>query len=162
MSTLIIYASKHGTTEKCAKNLSEKLTEKADLISLKQNTELDISTFETIIIGGSIYAGKIQKEISNFCSQNLELLKNKKLGLFICCMNSKEAEKQIENSYPKELLDIAHAKENFGGEFLYKDMNFMEKAIVKMVSKSLPKTDSKASTIFEENINKFAELINKA
>lgn len=62
MKTAIIYYSKKGTTQKVAKIISEKLNSEEDLINLKQNTPLDISSYDRIIIGTPIYAGNSSKK----------------------------------------------------------------------------------------------------
>lgn len=170
MNTLIIYASKHGTAEKCAQELSQKLKGKADLYNIKKGKLPELTQYERVIIGGSIYVGRIQREISEFCTNNLALLKQKKIGLFLCCMNQKEYDTQLKNSFPGELIDRAESIGNFGAEFIMKDMNFLEKAAIKMVSKELAKKDPSVgqmdmkkdvSFINKENINKFIELMNK-
>ncbi|MBC2582153.1 flavodoxin domain-containing protein [Clostridium sp. DJ247] len=169
MNTLIIYATKHGTTEKCASILSKKLTGKIDLHNLKVGESPDLTKYHRVIIGGSIYVGKIQKEVSTFCLQNLNELKNKKLGLFICCMFKNDAEVQLNNSFHQELLDSAAAKENFGGEMRFSDMSFIEKTITKIVSKTVAKNDTSLSAmdvkkdmcmILEKNIDGFAQQMN--
>lgn len=167
METLIIYASKHGCAEKCSKLLKERLLGGAVVVNIMKETIPDVTLFSHIIIGGSIYAGTIQKEISEFCLKNLDKLKNKKLGLFICCMNKDSAEMQLNNAYPKELLNIAAAKGCFGGEFNFTKMNVIERFIVKMASKAdkgLPVADGKKdiSYISEESIKSFVQLMNKA
>ena len=40
------------------------------------------------------------------------------------------AQTQLENAYPKDLMDHAIACDFFGGEFNFEKMNFIEKAIV--------------------------------
>lgn len=169
MNTLIIYGSKHGTTGKCAAMLSEKLAGKVDLHDLKLGAAPDLTKYDKVVIGGSIYAGRIQKEIMVFCAQNLNILKGKKLGLFICCMFPNHAEAQLNSAFPRELLSSAIAKESFGGEMRYSDMNFAEKAITKMVSKVVAKNNptfsamemkKDLSMISVENIDKFAQLLN--
>ena len=167
MNILIVFATKHGCTKKCVSILSEKLDGKVDLFNLKETKRLNLDQYDKIVIGGSIYAGRIQKEVSKFCSENLNKLIEKKLGLFICCMNESSKEAQLNTSFPQELLSKAVAKEGFGGEFNFDDMNFMEKTIIKMISKSdknLPKVDGKEniSKLSVESINTFAEIINKA
>lgn len=170
MNTLVIYASKHGTVGRCASMLCEKLIGRVDLYKLGAGSIPDLKQYDKIIIGGSIYAGKIQKEVSRFCSKNLNALKEKKIGLFICCMNKKGADMQLNNAFPKELTNVAMAKGSFGGEFKFKEMNFIENLITKMVSKSLAKEDPSLvidtkkdlSLLSIENINKFATLINGA
>lgn len=78
-----------------------------------------------------------------FCSQKLSELKEKRIGLFICCISKNDAEKQIKLSFPQELLNHAVAKESFGGEFKFKEMSFLERTIAKFVSKMLIKTDDR-------------------
>lgn len=123
-----------------------------------------------MIIGGSIYAGTIRKEVKEFCSANVNELSGKKLGLFISCMNAKEAEKQLNMNFSKELFDHAIAKENLGGEFKFKEMNFFEKLVTRMVSKMLAKDDPSLvidmkkdlSMLSAENIGRLAQLMNKS
>ncbi|EPY6471102.1 flavodoxin domain-containing protein [Clostridium sporogenes] len=156
MKTLIIYGTKHGTTEKCSKFLKEKLLGDIVTINIKKENVPDINSFDNIIIGGSIYMGQIQKEVKNFCIENINILKEKRVGVFICGFNEKDMEVQLNNAFPKELLTNAVAKECFGGEFIFKNMNFFERFIMKKISK----IDKDTSKISEENINKFAQLIN--
>lgn len=168
MNTLIVYATKYGCTEKCAKILSEKLIRKVDLCNLKGGKSVELSQYDQLIIGGSIYMGKIRKEVSEFCTKNLSVLKEKKIGLFICGMQEgDQAETQLNQSFPEELLVNAVARESFGGEFRFNKMNFMERFIIKMVTKkdqSSPAVDTKKdiSAISEENMNRFVELMNNA
>lgn len=158
MDTLIVYATKHGSTEKCAKMLSEKLSGNIDLYNLKDVKDLNISKYDRVIIGGSIHIGKIQKEISEFCSKNLDILKGKNLGLFICCMQKDDvAIEQLNNAFPQELLSNAKTKEVFGGEFLFKKMNPLEKFMVKMVSKEDIDTKKDISNIIYQNVDRFVQ-----
>lgn len=161
MKTLIVYASKHGTAKRCSEILKDKLKGEVTITNIKKENCPNISSFDNIIIGGSIYIGRIQKEISNFCLNNLHVLKHKKIGLFICCMNKENPDKQLESSFPKALLDNAVVKECFGGEFNFKDMNFLEKAIIKKVSKEdkniVLDFEKGVSMINTNNIDKFTE-----
>lgn len=157
MKTLIAYGTRHGCTEKCSKLVSAKIDGKVDLCDLKAVKSIDLSQYNKVIIGGSIYMGKIQKEVSEFCLKNLDILKDKKVGLFICCMREGDfAETQLKDSFPKDLIDNAIAKENLGGEFIFKKMSFMERLIVKKVSKIYEDT----SNILNERIISFANSMN--
>ena len=158
MNTLIAYGTKYGCTEKCAKALAEKIRGEVDLCNLKTQEVKELSKYDNVIIGGSIYIGKIQRQVEEFSSKNLNLLKEKRVGLFICGMREEElAETELNDSFPQELLDKAIAKEFFGGEFVFSRMNFLERFIVKKIAK----INSDTSNILEENINRFAELINE-
>lgn len=157
MRTLIVYGTKHGTAEKCSEILKSKLQGEVVLVNIKKQTISDITSFDKVIIGGSIYAGQIQKEIKEFCVSNINILKNKKLGFFICGMSDKDFETLVKNYYPDELLSKATTVKHFGGELILKKMNFFEKLIMKMVAK----TNEDTSTLSEENIDEFAQSINK-
>ncbi|MDT8718350.1 flavodoxin domain-containing protein [Clostridium sp. 19966] len=152
MNNVILYSTKHGTTEKCAKLLGEKLSGKTTLIDLKGSKEVDLSAYDKVIIGGAVYMGKIQKEVTSFCKENSKSLLNKKLGVFICGM-SDDIEKELTASYPKEILEKAEARECFGGEFIFQNMSFFEKLIIKKIAK----TDKNISKLSEESINRFVE-----
>lgn len=157
MKTLIVYATKTGCTEKCAAILAEKLSGEVDLCNLKAAGVPDLTQYEQVIIGGPIRMGRIKKEVSEFCTKNLNLLKQKKIGLFICCMREGEiAEAELNTAFPQELLTIAMAREYFGGEFIFKKLNLLDRLIVKKVAK----IDTDTSNILEENINRFIQSLN--
>ena len=157
MNTLIVYASKYGCTEKCAELLSKELNGEVDIINLKRIRDIDISKYEKIIIGGSIYIGKIQKEVTVFCLKNLDKLMEKRIGLFICGMQEGDTiNTELNQNFNPVLIKIADAKECFGGEFILDKMNSMEKFIVKKISK----VTSNKSNILKENILKFAQAMN--
>lgn len=168
MSVLIVYATKHGTTRKCASILKERLAGDVSLYDLKSASKPDLAKYDKVIIGGSIYAGRIQKAVNEFCSENTNILKEKKLGLYICCMFMDSAEIQLKNAFPQELLSSAVVKESFGGEMIFSDMNFFEKTLTKMVSKTIAKSNPKlagvdpkkdVSMLVEENINRFVQVM---
>lgn len=156
MHTLLVYASKYGCTEKCAKLVSEKLHDNVDMVNLKNEKDIDLSKYDKVIIGGSIYIGRILKEITEFCSKYLNILKDKKIGIFICGMQKDAIETEINQNFPPEILEIVHVKESFGGEFIFEKMNFWEKTIVKIIAK----TNSDISEIQEDNIDKFTNIMN--
>lgn len=158
MNTLIIYATRHGCTEKAVRILEDKLDGGVAAVNLKENKNPDLSNFDNIIIGGSIHAGQIQGKIKKFYRKNFAVLEQKRLGLFLCCMEEGEtAQKQFDESYPVELRDHASATGLFGGEFNLNMMNAFERAIVKKVAGV---TDS-VSKIKEDQIHQFAAAMNK-
>jgi menaquinone-dependent protoporphyrinogen oxidase len=169
LKSLIVYATKHGATAKCASILSKKLSGEVNFHDLNIGSVPNLTQYDRVIIGGSIYTGRIQKEVGEFCSQYLDILKNKKLGLFICCMFKNNAEAHLSSAFPQEILKSAAARENFGGEMRFSNMSFGEKMITRMVSKLIAKENPDLSAIdvkkdvsfiFEENIDKFAKQMN--
>lgn len=63
------------------------------------------------------HVGQVQKKIKQFCLNNLDLLKEKKIRLFVCCMERGEkATSQFNEAFPEELIKHASATGIFGGE----------------------------------------------
>ncbi|MCL2290054.1 MAG: flavodoxin domain-containing protein [Bacteroidetes bacterium] len=139
MKTAIIYASKHGTTEKVAHSIADKLkgTNEVELFSLNANPKPDINAFEMVIIGSSIYAGQASKKVKAFCKENESLLLQKKIGLFTCGMQPEKEnqEKELQAAFPEVLLKHSKATNFLGGELLFEQMNFFERMLVKKFMK---------------------------
>jgi len=157
MKTAIIYASKHGCTDKCAHTLANELNNNAALINLDESTDINLDEFNTVIIGGSIHAGSMNKKIKKFTEKSIDLLNQKRTGLFICCMEEEDEKvlEQFQNAYPESLRNKAIAHGFFGGEFNFDKMNFFEKAIIKKIAKK----DQNVSKINYNNIKEFAQKI---
>lgn len=139
MKTAIIFKTRHGTTEKVAHLLAKRLTETGEdvrVIDLAKTRQPHLTSFEKIIVGGSIHVGKIQREIRKFCDNHIEALTSKKLGIYICCMEADDAKrlKEFEDAFPAELKRHASAKGIMGGEFLLEKMNFIERLVVRKVA----------------------------
>ncbi|HER42918.1 MAG TPA: flavodoxin [Candidatus Eisenbacteria bacterium] len=132
MRTLIAYMTRHGCAKKTAGMLKELLAGDTALVDLKRDKKPDLSGYDTVVIGGSIHAGRIQRGLRRFLDKNGEILLEKRLGLYLCCMEEGEtAVKQFEKAYPERLRIHAAATGIFGGEFDLDRMNFIERKIVK-------------------------------
>ena len=152
MSILIAYAGSHGCTEKCAQKVKARLSSDTYLLNLKQEKPGDLRQYDPIIIGGSIHIGKMQTAVKNFCTGHLSELLQKKIGLFVCCMEQGEkARLQVENAFPKALRGHAVVVEIFGGAFDFERMNFLQRAIIRKVAN----VDHSISRIKDEKISEF-------
>lgn len=136
MKSLIVYCSTHGTTEKAVQLLSKELEGDITALDLKRDKhDVDVRDFDSIIIGGSIHVGNIQRKVKLFIRNNLDVLMTKKIGLFLCCMyDGVTATDQFEQAFPAELRKVAVVSGLFGGELILSKMNFFEKQIIKKVS----------------------------
>lgn len=153
MKHLIVYMSSHGTTEKVVHRLSPLLGyNTSTIINLRSEQPPSLDSFDSIIIGGSIHSGKIQKKIRKFCDSNITTLLNKKVGLFICYINENQEIEEFNNSFPKSLIDHAQAKGYFGGELLFEKMNLIEK----FISRRLRGKKKNVHRINSQAINHFA------
>lgn len=143
MKTAIIYATSHGTSEKVANLIKEKdKNGETTLFNLKEGKTVDLSLYDTIIVGGSIHAGSIQGSVKEFCKKNLVDLLQKRVALYVCAMNEPEFETELKNAFPELLYNHAYVKEVVGGEFLFDKMNFIEKMLVRNIS-GIKETTSK-------------------
>ena len=142
MKTLILYTTKHGTTTKCAEQLAKKFPGQVDVMKLSDNHP-EMTGYDTVILGGSIYAGKIQKEMKAFCSSYIDTLKRKRLGLFLCCMSVDQAAAELKASFPDELFVHATATGRLGGGYKFSDMGFFEKMMIKGILKKEAKKAGK-------------------
>lgn len=156
MNTLIIYASKTGTTEKCANQINRQL-KNSKIVNIL-NLDEDINIYNLIVIGTPIRMGMIDKKIKKFLISNIETLKSKKVAYFICCGFNENWKSYYEQNIPKNLLDSAIIYDTFGGEMDLQKQKGFDKFITKMVSKNTDK--NKEIKILNENIERFIKLLN--
>ena len=156
MKTLIIYASKTGTTEKCAKEINKKLKDSKIVNILNQNE--DINHYDLIVIGTPIRMGMIDKKIRKFLIRNIELLKSKKHAFFICCGFNENWKNYYVQNIPKDLLDTAIIYDTFGGIIDIQKQKGFDKINTKIVSKKIDK--NKEIKILSDNFDKFIKVLN--
>jgi len=161
MKTIIIYSSTYGYAKDCASKLSKQLNGEVLLVNVTTDTIPQIDEFNNVIIGGSIYMGQISKKLKAYCNTNMELLKNKRVGLYLCCCLPEDLEKNINNAFPEELLKIVLSIESFGGELRTEKMNFAHKMITGLMKKAAAKEGKSEPIQMPDNIKKLAEIINK-
>jgi menaquinone-dependent protoporphyrinogen oxidase len=126
--------SHHGTTRKIAGQMAQTLgKENATVLDFKKADVPDLGLFDTVLIGGSIHAGQIQKKIRMFCVAYEKELLQKRIGLFMCALETAEKEEEFNNAFPERLRNHAIAHGYFGGELLLDKMNFFEKHFVKTI-----------------------------
>ena len=136
MNILIIYASKYGCTADCANKLKNELTGDVTLIDIeKQGQSIMLDKFDTILIGGSVYIGKISKKLRLFCEANISVLTQKNIGLFLCCALTEQSDEFFTTNFPAALLSHAKARSVFGSEARLAQMKFVDKMIIKAVTK---------------------------
>lgn len=160
MKTMIIYASTYGFTQDCVQMLKQNLNGETRVVNINKDTIPALDDFDTILIGGSIYMGQIQKKIKQYCISNQDTLKNKKLGFFISCSTAESCDDFVKEAFPETLLKRALEVQNFGGEMRPDKMNFFHKFITKMVTKSADKEKAPPMKPLTENIIRLANTFN--
>ena len=143
MSVLVAYCSQHGTTAKCAQEIASQLGDGVTLVNLAETTP-KVSDFDQVVLGGSIHAGQVQKEIKAFCSQQEQDLLAVPLALFLCCANANQFELQLGNAFPASLREHARIAVHCGYGYPLEKMGLFPKLVLRMVAKV---------TASEEHIN---------
>ena len=156
MNTLIIYASKYGCTADCANKLKARLHGDTTVLDVKSvTTSMDLGKFDTVVIGGSVYVGKMAKPLRAFCENNLDTFLQKKVGIFLCCGLPDEANTVLTANLPSTLLKHAKTTKVFGSEARLDKMNFVDKMMIKAVTKG----DFSTFKVSGERIDAFAKEI---
>lgn len=152
MKTLILYATKHGAAREAARRIADKI-DGAVLHYLKQGGVPPLAGFDCVIIGSSVYVGSFRKEAKTFLAQNAEVLRSKRLGIFLCGMDASQEQAYLKANVPPDILQTAKGACFLGGIFDPKKAGAMGRFIMKAVAKQSEYTD----TIDNEKIAQFAE-----
>lgn len=157
MKTIIIYTTKYGCTGKAAKLIQGKTAGETRLVNLSKEKAPDLSAYDTVVLGGSIYVGKTQKELTAFMQQNLETLKKKKLALYLCAGEQDPAkiEGLLAANFPAELLGQAIFRDSLGGELEMKNVGIF----MRFMLKTFIGVKEDYSRLSEEKIGKLAKAI---
>lgn len=138
MNGIILCRSKYGASAKYAQWLSEETGFK--VIDTKKADTKDVEKYDTIILGGGVYASAIAG--IGFLKKNIGALKGKRIFVYCCGLAP----------HSGEVMDILK-KKNLSGEladiplFYYRgswnmdDLGFSDKAMMKLYIKMLEKKD---------------------
>ena len=152
MKTIIVFATKYGAAKEVAKLIAENI-EGSAMHDLSDKNVPSINDYECVILGSSIYAGRIRGEAKAFLEKNSKILPEKTLGFFISGLDLTREKEFFEANIPSDLLQKAKAASTLGGIFDPKKANFFERFIIKMITK----TSAVTNTINEGKIKQFAE-----
>lgn len=157
MKSIIIYSTKYGSVEKAAQILKSYLPENSVLVNVMREKVINLEEFDTVVLGGSIYMGKIQKKLTNYINSNIGKLLEKRVGLFVCAgeEDPEKQNKQLERVFSKELFNHAVTKETFGYEINFEKANFFHK----LIFRSMSGIKESYSKINNDKIEKFAQII---
>jgi len=134
MKGLIIYKGKYGATKQYAEWLSEDTS--FPCVSAERLNIAGVKDFDTIIIGTSVYIGKLQ--ISKWLWQNWNLIKDKKIFLFLVAGTPPDQTEKlngyIREGIPKEIADKV-AVSFLPGKLIMEELSRCDRFLLKMGSK---------------------------
>lgn len=163
MKTLIAYSSKYGGTLECARRIQQRLPDGATLLDLDTADAVDLTSYDCVVVGSSIYMGKPRKAAKRFAKKQADSLLQKRLGLFLCCIQDVEKNvlQQFELAFPTPLLRHASAMEQLGGVVNFPKLGKVDGYIMNMIAGDLrKKTNSDViSTLSDERIDHFVKQL---
>lgn len=130
MSTLIIFAGYKGTSREAARKIADSLEQEYTLCDLRSESAPPLEAYNTIILGGSIRAGRLPKPLLDYMTENRELLKEKRRAFFICCLQEENAGQYFEANIPEALRAGALGTYCLGGRLVMKEHNFIIRAML--------------------------------
>jgi menaquinone-dependent protoporphyrinogen oxidase len=135
MKVLIAYRTRYGTTAACAKRLAERIGAETAVLDLARDRDRAVAaaaTADVVLIGGSIYGGKIQREVPAFCERQREPLLERPVGLFICCLyRGERAMEELASSFPEWLLAHAFDRRPLGGEVHPERLTLVDRVLLR-------------------------------
>lgn len=80
---LVVYATKHGSTEEVAAELAETLRGHGFDTELREAGEVaSIDGFEGVLVGGALYAGRWHRRARSFLREHAEQLRGRPVAVF--------------------------------------------------------------------------------
>lgn len=129
MKTLILFASRHGFTRRCATLLKESLDDGVDLFELGGQAYLpNLTAYDQIVLGGPVYAGRPHPALVKFARKHQDSLLSRQLYLFVTSLSGRAtAQQYLTATYPAAVVDHALKRSAFGGAIDQSQLAFWER-----------------------------------
>jgi len=139
---LILYASTDGHTRKICDRLQQVIEQQGHqvtLVSVNDESRIDLQTFDKIVIGASIRYGKHSPKITDFINRNKLLLDSKPSAFFSVNIVARKPEKNQPDTNPylrKFLKQIAWRPRElaaFAGKLEYPKYSFFDRLMIRLI-----------------------------
>jgi menaquinone-dependent protoporphyrinogen oxidase len=171
MKVLVIYTTHGGASKRCAEMLKEKIEDNCEVTlcdarAVPEFPRLD--EYDTLVIGGSVRFGRIDKRLKTYLKTNLENINQKPSAFFFCCGFPSELEDYIDTQLPKK-IEFSLGVHCFGGELKPEKLKGMDKIFVKMIRSHINSQDFEESDdnhiplpeLLPESVARLADEIRK-
>ncbi|MFA5623002.1 MAG: flavodoxin domain-containing protein [Candidatus Dojkabacteria bacterium] len=132
MNTVIIYKSKHGSTQEYAEYINKNIPD-SEIFSVEEFDINTLDSYENIILGSSVYAGVTF--YNSFLINNWDVIKDKNIFVFavgILPANHPSSESSYKHIPTHIRNKIQYIK--LPGRIVFSKLNLLEKFIVKMIN----------------------------
>lgn len=141
-SILIAYSTTDGHTRHICERLQQVMTHQghgAAVVPIEQADALDLSSFDTIVIGASIRYGKHQPSVAQFIARHQSLLEQKASAFFSVNIVARKPEKNRPDTNPyliKFLRQISWTPKHLGvfaGKLDYPRYRFFDRFMIRLI-----------------------------
>ena len=139
---LIIYSTTDGHTRKICRRLCQVIAQQdhqVTLISIDDESNVDLESFDKIVLGASIRYGKHHQKVYEFIKRNEQLLDSKPNALFSVNVVARKPEKNQPETNPylrKFLKQISWQPKEmavFAGKIDYNKYSLLDRQIIRLI-----------------------------
>jgi len=151
---IIVYKGKYGATQQYAQWLGEETG--FPVVAADQSDADEVDQSQMVIIGTSVYIGKLQ--IRKWLIENLPILKNKKLHLFVVAGTPPDQVNKlmpyVRNSVPNEIIEKMTIT-FLPGRLIFRKLGWWDKFLLKMGAKmTKDKNEAKGMLTDHDDVKK--------
>ena len=140
-STLIIFSTTDGQTKSICNRIASIIENNnlVNIININDVADINLSSFDQIIIGASIRYGKHHPDLYQFIKENKAVLDLKKSSFFSVNVVARKPEKNTAatNPYMQKFLKLADWEPNdlsvFAGKIDYPKYGFIDKHMIRFI-----------------------------
>jgi len=159
LKTIIIYATKYGSTKKSSELLAHKIGGETVVVDVNKNIIPQLNGFDKIVIATSIKMGMADKMIKQYCKENEKELIQGNTFLLICAGSGDKIDEAVKLNFSAELVNGFKCVQYVGGEMNANLAKGIDKMILKMATADMKKNNKPFPTIIEENVENLAKII---
>lgn len=168
MNVLIAYASRTGTTARCARMLADRLAaQDVTLCDIESDSIPPLDGFDFVALGAPVRYGKLPKSMRAFMHRHREELLSRRTGYFICCAYIDSAPEYLRKLIPAELARPAAVTSCLGGEIDPRRVRGLDRLVVRMIVGAIRDSGEEEGlikvanlpAINPDNIERFADAV---
>jgi menaquinone-dependent protoporphyrinogen IX oxidase len=131
MNGIIIYKGKYGATTQYSEWLAKTL--RIPAVGAGNISADDLSKFDVLILGSSVYIGKLQ--LKNWMKENISVLQRKMLFIFIVCGTPADEkvvlQKIVRDNVPEEIRNRCEIY-FLPGRLIMKNVSLLDKILLRL------------------------------
>jgi menaquinone-dependent protoporphyrinogen IX oxidase len=158
MKGIIVYKGKYGATYQYAQSLASTL-QLPVILSDNVHGE-DLTAYDYIILGSSVYVGKIQ--LRSWLKKNISFIQDKKLFFFVVCATPTDDKQKLEHISRENIpMEVRNRADVFflRGRMIKKNLSMKDRFLLKMGSMFAKNPDDKKNMLQDFDAVKIENIV---